>query len=151
MGVKPIRLRLLRRKGFDLQAASRAANGLDAVNVARPGPWGNPFVVGRDGARADCVRFFVMMLDGMICIGKADTEAQRRYCEAVARDADALRGRNLACWCRRPNPGEPDLCHAAVLLGWVNQDTTQARAEALEPILRAVFGQHGDTHRSDAP
>lgn len=38
----PIRLQLSRRKGFNLQAASRAANGLDAVNVARPSKWGNP-------------------------------------------------------------------------------------------------------------
>jgi hypothetical protein len=42
---RPIRLRLSRAKGFDLQEASRAANGLDAVSVARPGPHGNPFVV----------------------------------------------------------------------------------------------------------
>lgn len=40
---KPVRLQLSRRKGFDLQAVSRAANGLPAVNVARPAKWGNPF------------------------------------------------------------------------------------------------------------
>ena len=39
----PIRLRLSRARSFDLQAASRAINGLPAVNVARPGRWGNPF------------------------------------------------------------------------------------------------------------
>lgn len=31
-----------------------------------------------------------------------------------------LTGRDLACWCRTPEPGEPDLCHAAVLLVAVN-------------------------------
>ena len=25
------------------------------VNIGRPGPWGNPFVVGRDGTRAEVV------------------------------------------------------------------------------------------------
>jgi hypothetical protein len=44
---KPLRLQLSRRKGFNLQAASRAANGLDAVNCSRPSVLGNPFVVGR--------------------------------------------------------------------------------------------------------
>ena len=41
--IHPIRLQLSRKKGFDLQAISRAANGLPAVNVARPSKWGNPF------------------------------------------------------------------------------------------------------------
>ena len=40
----PIRLQLSRRAGFDLQALSRASNGLPAVNVARPGLFGNPFI-----------------------------------------------------------------------------------------------------------
>ena len=39
----PVRLRLSRQRGFNLQAASRAINGMPAVSVARPGPWGNPF------------------------------------------------------------------------------------------------------------
>ena len=31
-----------------------------------------------------------------------------------------LRGFNLACWCRLPEDGEPDICHAAVLLKLAN-------------------------------
>lgn len=46
----PVRLRLSRRKGFDLQASSQALNGLVAVNVARPTKWGNPF----DFRKSDC-------------------------------------------------------------------------------------------------
>ena len=30
--------------------------------------------------------------------------------------AEELGGRDLACWCRLPEPGEPDHCHAANLL-----------------------------------
>jgi len=28
---------------------------LGIVNVGRPGPWGNPYRIGRDGTRAECV------------------------------------------------------------------------------------------------
>ena len=43
--MKPTRIVLSRRAGFDLQAISQALNGLPAQSVARPGPWGNPFTV----------------------------------------------------------------------------------------------------------
>jgi hypothetical protein len=43
---RPVRIQLSRRKGFNLQEHSRAVNGLPAVNCARPGPFGNPFVIG---------------------------------------------------------------------------------------------------------
>lgn len=43
MTIRPQRLQLSRRKGFRLQTASRALNGLPAVNVARPSKWGNPY------------------------------------------------------------------------------------------------------------
>ena len=54
----PVRLQLSRRAGFNLQAASHARNGLDAVHVARPGPWGNPFIVGKHGDAAYCVDLY---------------------------------------------------------------------------------------------
>lgn len=47
---EPVRLRLSRERGFNLQALSLSVNGLPAVNVARPGPWGNPF----DFRKSDC-------------------------------------------------------------------------------------------------
>lgn len=31
-----------------------------------------------------------------------------------------LAGRDLACWCPLPRPGEPDLCHGGILLGAAN-------------------------------
>jgi hypothetical protein len=31
--------------------------------------------------------------------------------------AEMLGGRDLACWCKIPPPGEPDHCHAAWLVG----------------------------------
>jgi hypothetical protein len=41
--MKPTRLQLSRKKGFDLQALSLAANGRPAAKVSRPGKYGNPF------------------------------------------------------------------------------------------------------------
>ncbi|TYK45189.1 DUF4326 domain-containing protein [Actinomadura decatromicini] len=37
-----------------------------------------------------------------------------------------LAGWDLACWCRLPEPGEPDLCHAALMLGPVNEPRPRA-------------------------
>ncbi|ODT82789.1 MAG: hypothetical protein ABS76_06965 [Pelagibacterium sp. SCN 64-44] len=43
--MRPVRIVLLRRAGFDLQAISHSINGLPAHSVARPGKWGNPFTI----------------------------------------------------------------------------------------------------------
>lgn len=115
MSIRPVRLQLSRRPGFNLQALSRETNGLDAVNVARPSMDGNDFVVGRDGTAAECV---------------AQHRAQIE--EACARDPQAcelmwkrLRGRNLACWCPLPAAGALDICHAATLLELANRESTK--------------------------
>ena len=51
MSARPQRLQLSRHKGFNLQAASQALNGLPAKRVTRPGPWGNPFSIAETAAR----------------------------------------------------------------------------------------------------
>jgi hypothetical protein len=131
--VKPVRLQLSRKRGFNLQAHSIAVNGLPAVNVARPAVLGNPFIVGRDGSRKDCVRLFGALMAGLIRLGASPSfEEQQAVLEAVRRDQEALRGRNIACWCRPAASGEPDLCHGAVLLALLNNDQ-----ETLENILEA--------------
>lgn len=112
----PVRLQLSRRKGYSLQAATVAANGLPAVIVARPGPWGNPFRIGH--TRRECegewekvedaataVRFFREML----------TIPQRNY--PTDAQVATLRGKNLACWCKLGDP-----CHADVLLELANRE-----------------------------
>ena len=100
---KSIRLTVSRRKGFNLQATSRAANGLAAKTVARPGRWGNPFIIGRDGTRAQCVARY---RDWLMQPGQAALRRQAR---------EALAGSNLACWCVSGTP-----CHADILLALVN-------------------------------
>lgn len=123
---KPIRLTLSRAAGFDLQAASRAANGLAARSVARPGPFGNPFTVagcreaGFEGAddaiAARCVEAFRVWLgpDWRVNWDGPESESTR---QRLLDRLPELRGKNLACWCK---PGAP--CHAEVLLDLANRE-----------------------------
>jgi hypothetical protein len=49
--MQPVRIQRKRIAGYDMQAVSRATNGLDCISVKRPGRWGNPYdvaVFGRD-------------------------------------------------------------------------------------------------------
>jgi hypothetical protein len=105
----PERIQLSRRKGWRKPE--------NTVVVARPSKWGNPFRVGKPDP-----------LDGHLITSRA--EAVERYrLHAGARgafelDVDEVRrelaGKNLACWCSLPADGEPDICHAAVLLEIAN-------------------------------
>lgn len=120
----PARLQLSRRRGFDLQAASHTLNGLTAVHVARPGPWGNPFVVGKHGDAAYCVDLYKLLLSGLLRLAPdPDIEALKQIRSHASAHLGELRGHNLACWCK---PGAP--CHADVLLELANRfecrDTT---------------------------
>lgn len=126
---EPVRLQLARSKGFNLQRHSVEANGLSAVNVARPSRYGNPVTeqdflelqaiwkeMGRKPIKGPwqqhAVRCFDAWLGGKFAdLGKPPTAAE------IRRD---LKGKNLACWCK---PGDP--CHADVLLEIANgPDTT---------------------------
>lgn len=40
--------------------------------------------------------------------------------DLIAAARAELAGRDLACWCKQPAPGEPDYCHAAVLMDVAN-------------------------------
>lgn len=120
----PVRLRLSRQKGFDLQALSLATNGLPAVNVARPSSWGNPFTIadmGSDERAVDRFRAAVVgpVLDGKQCAPDAHPEI---YIGRIIRCAPIdLRGKNLACWCAPDAP-----CHADVLLEISNRPICEA-------------------------
>lgn len=103
----PVRLQLSRKKSFHLQRASMALNGRPALNVARPGLLGNPFVVGQDGTRADCVELHDLLLAGLLCMTcKASIQSQRALMNYLAENLKSFRGRNVACWC-----GPDDPCH----------------------------------------
>jgi hypothetical protein len=133
--VRPVRLQLSRREGFDLQALSLAANGLPAVNCARPSKFGNPFTmaaaIDSEYANKETARPFVVE-----CFRDWLGPSQRgrdwwqgdesdRHRTAILSGLGNLRGKNLACWCALPNAGDPDICHAAVLLDLANRQTCE--------------------------
>lgn len=153
----PVRLRLSRKPGFDLQALSIATNGLPAVSVTRgPGrKWGNPFDFRKSencwtalafGCRADpagrqeaSVKAFREWIEP--AAGKRTKEMELqvgftgkdgafhgiapRVTAGVSPSIEdiqsALRGKNLACFCK---PGTP--CHADVLLEMANRPVCEA-------------------------
>jgi hypothetical protein len=71
----------------------------DAVYIGRPSKWGNPFVEGRDGTRAEVIVKYREWL----------------ACQTGLLDLEELRGKDLVCWCA-PKP-----CHGDVLLELANQ------------------------------
>jgi hypothetical protein len=117
----PARLRLSRAKGFDLQAHSRALNGLPAVNVARPSKWGNPFNwkdCSPDAGPAEWAKgAAVDMFRDLVAPKPPHIVALYMSREDIVR---ALRGRNLACHCALDQP-----CHADVLLEIANRPISE--------------------------
>jgi hypothetical protein len=110
---KPQRMVLSRRKGFDLQATSRALNGLPAKLVTRPGKWGNPFTIDeiasrygpdRDAAQTRavdlCSQWLRGTLDPTFSHGKPPDRQTIRT---------ELGGHNLACWCKAGTPCQGDV------------------------------------------
>lgn len=138
----PARLQISRRKGFDLQALSRATNGLPAVKVSRPAKWGNPF--SREAAiesgyateatwRAFVVGCFRDWL-GPTQSGRnwwQGPESDRRR-KAILDGLPSLRGKNLACWCTLDAP-----CHADVLIELANRPVCES-VEASGNSLRGA-------------
>lgn len=116
----PVRLQLSRRRGMNLQQLSRDTNGLDVVNVARPGKWGNPITkqdcedafsaMGKKLPR-DWQRLAVKYYDAWLG-GELPEFGEPPTVEEIQAE---LRGKNLACWCPHGSP-----CHAIVLLKIAN-------------------------------
>ena len=113
----PQRVQLSRRKGWRLPA--------NTVNVARPSRWGNPYKVATGCQSTDLGSRAIVTL--MFHALAATDEPQTRECvhtlpyPTLAEIRAELAGKNLACWCPLPEPGQPDWCHAAVLLRVANE------------------------------
>ncbi len=123
----PERIQRRRSKGSKLPEG--------AIYVGRPTKWGNPFGVGQpcddplyrnavvDGTplarrgvvenRAHAVELFAFWLVAKVPYTQVDIRRE-------------LAGRDLACWCPLPESGQPDHCHAAVLLELANQQQPSA-------------------------
>jgi hypothetical protein len=106
----PRRIQLRRSKGWRLPSG--------AIVVARPGIFGNPFKVGPDMPLKMALRCYrEWLVDGETYL---DDGLSERRARVLARLPE-LRGKDLACWCPLPKEGEPDRCHAAVLMEYVNR------------------------------
>jgi hypothetical protein len=122
----PIRIQLSRKPGWRMPP--------DTVKVDRTTRWGNPFDVREfghelamhvfeDTARGCWSLANIKGLDdpAASAIHEAHCRWLRRIGSNPCETARAeLRGKNLACWCALPKRGEPDTCHAAILLRIAN-------------------------------
>ena len=88
------------------------------MSVARPTRFGNPFAIGSQlGFPFDAFGPVVRDRAHAVEIFATYARITSGYELLVQRD---LRGKDLACWCPLPAEGEPDVCHAAVLLDLAN-------------------------------
>lgn len=87
----------------------------NTVKVDRSTKWGNPFVPGEPSPHDP----ELLVRDRAHAVALYRESAARDPALVAAARAE-LRGKNLACWCPLPEPGEPDHCHAAVLLEIAN-------------------------------
>jgi hypothetical protein len=125
---EPRRIQLSRAKGWKMPE--------NTVKVDRTTVFGNPWTVagakeaGYRGSdhelRGYCVRLFREFVEdqpGSLTAMLQDADFLRTRIRARLR---TLRGKHLACWCPLPAPGEPDHCHASVLLELANPHQGEA-------------------------
>jgi len=129
------RIQLSRTKGW-----RRPEN---TVVVSRPSKWGNPYRAERrydwherqcalvvdsrddtveDGfsVESDAREFAVQLFRDELCRETSIASSSGSVAFTIEDVRRELRGKNLACWCPLPEPGQPDHCHAAVLLEVAN-------------------------------
>ena len=114
--IAPVRLRLSRKAGFNLQQHSLDTNGLAAVNVARPSAFGNMWRIGTWSNYLG--RFCTNAADAVECFRSCGPPSEPHLRAIIIEE---LRGKNLACWCALDAP-----CHATVLLEIANRPTCEA-------------------------
>lgn len=103
---KPVRIRLSRKKGFNLQKVSMELNGLPAVKCARPSRWGNPYRIGE-------VFNGIHISDNQMAVDYHRSLVDNGLMRIKIRNE--LRGKNLACYCKLSEP-----CHCDILLAISN-------------------------------
>lgn len=119
----PVRIQMSRAKGWRMPE--------NTVKVARPHLFGNPFTMagcreagfaGSDEEIAHrCVEAFRVWLSTPYWRNNWDGPKSERHRAAMLAGLPALRGKNLACWCRLVAP-----CHADLLLELANAPEASA-------------------------
>lgn len=72
--------------------------------IGRPGPFGNPYVIGIDGDRDEVIAKYRAWFNA-----KVQTDPQFR------REVESLRGKTLGCFCK------PQACHGDVIVEWLEE------------------------------
>jgi hypothetical protein len=103
---QPRRVQRSRRKGWRMPP--------DTVYVGRPGKWGNPYKVAQE-YRSDHLYIPAVTVESAVKLYRVHMEARLQY-PAIRAMLEALRGKNLCCWCPLEQP-----CHADVLLELANR------------------------------
>lgn len=86
------RIQLSRAKGWRMPA--------NTIKADRSTKLGNPFVVGVDGTREECVRWHVTLLAGYVNLSvRASPKDQIAHRRHVRAQRKRLKDANIACWC----------------------------------------------------
>ena len=104
---KPVRIQRQRTRGWKMPP--------NTIYVGRGSRWGNPYRIGARCRRTGGVLDRDAVLERFT---EALVVGHLRFREG---DCDALRGKNLACWCALDQP-----CHADVLLELANGPICEA-------------------------
>lgn len=104
--MKPKRIQRKRTKGWKMPE--------NTVYVGRGTQWGNPYVVGKDGTREECIAKYAK--DLLPYNHKTGTMRDFYVSQLWLEEIMKLKGKNLACWCK---PSEA--CHADWLLAMANE------------------------------
>ena len=117
MKTEPVRVQLSRKKGWRMPE--------NTVKVSRPGLWGNPFICDDAAVAVEAYRRHCQGGTQVFSMGPGKLQFAKgihpntlhwNWPQWMRENIGALRGKNLACWCRL---GEP--CHADVLLELANR------------------------------
>lgn len=120
-GDKPIRIQRKRTKGWKMPE--------NTVSVTRPGKWGNPFRVIKDGGMwvltnpvGDRLHAFESARLAIDCCIECFRDYILNEHSFGILNINELGGKNLACFCPLDNP-----CHADVLLKLANNSLNQSK------------------------
>lgn len=81
------------------------------VYCARPSRWGNPFVIGKDGTRSECLKKYRQWLPAQL---------------ELMDDLPDLKGLRLACYC-----GKSESCHVDTLIDFIEASENKAKIASL--------------------
>ena len=103
------------------KAVNKRTSDFD-VYIGRPSKWGNPFVVGRDGARDECCRKYAENFDEF---------------GGLANQLDELVGKKLGCFCKPAN------CHGDFLAMVANEYQKSGDSYDAIRTVKAIWEGYG--------